>query len=89
MSIQVKNNLNLKFFGQPDDEVLLTTDGRFRHYKANEDCIILKDGLLFRKQYGVNGSVKYYYILISEHLVNEELRSVHGKSRKHPGITHQ
>ena len=31
------------------DIVLLKTDRQFKHYKANEDRIILKDGLLFRK----------------------------------------
>ena len=37
---------------------------RFKHYKANEDRIILKDGLLFRNFYGETGSVKYYQFLI-------------------------
>ena len=52
-------NLKLKILGQPYDEVLLTTDKRFKHYKANEDRIILKDGLLLRKYYGDTGNVKY------------------------------
>ena len=54
------NNLKVKIFGQIHDNVLLTRDRRSRHYKANEDRIILKDGLLFRKYYGKTGSVKYY-----------------------------
>ena len=45
----VLKNLKLKTIGQPYDDVLLTTDSRFKHYKANEDRIFLKDGLLFRK----------------------------------------
>ena len=56
----VLKNLKLKILGQPHDNVLLSTDRRFKHYKANEDCIILKDGLLFRKYYGETGSVRYY-----------------------------
>ena len=80
-------NLRLKLLGQPHDEVLLTTDRRFKHYKANEDRIILKDGLLFRKYYGETGSVKYYQILIPKQPVNEVLRSLHGEFGKHPGIT--
>ena len=55
--IQVEQNANLvlknlkpKILGQPNDDVLLTTDTQFRHYKANEDRIILKDCLLFRKK---------------------------------------
>ena len=45
----VLKNLKLKILGRPHDDVLLTTDRRFKHYKANEDRIILKDGLLLRK----------------------------------------
>ena len=79
-------NLKLKIFGQPHDDVLLTTDRRFKHYEANEDRIILKDGLLFRKYYGETGSVKYYLIVVPKQLVNEVLRSLHGEFAKHPGI---
>ena len=45
----VLKNLKLKIVGQPHDDVLLTTDRRFKHYKANDDRIILRDVLLFRK----------------------------------------
>ena len=45
----VLKNLKLKILGQPYDDVFLTADRRFKHYKANEDRIILKDGLLLRK----------------------------------------
>ena len=80
-------NLKLKILGQPHDDVLLTTNGRFKHYKANEDRTILKDGLIFRKYYGETGSVKNYQILIPKQQVNEKLRSLHGEFGKHPGIT--
>ena len=80
-------NLKLKILGQPHDDVLLTTDRRFKHYKANEDRIILKDGLLFRRNYGETGSVKNYQTLIPKQLVNEVLRSLHGEFGKYPGIT--
>ena len=40
----------LKILGKPHDEVLLMTDSRYKNYKANEDRIILKVGLVFRKQ---------------------------------------
>ena len=83
----VLKNLKLKKLGQPYDDVLLTTDSRLKHYKANKDRNILKDRLLFRKYYGESGSVKYYQILIPEQLVNEVLRSLHGELWKHPGIT--
>ena len=83
----VLKNLKLKILGQPHDDVLLTADRRFKHYKANEERIILIDGLLLRKYYGDTGSVKYYQILIPKQLVNEVLRSIHGDFGKHPGIT--
>ena len=83
----VLKNLKLKILGQPHDDVLLTTDRRFKHYKANEDRIILKDRLLFRKNYGETGSVKYYQVLIPKQLVNEVLQNLHGDFAKHPGIT--
>ena len=74
----VFKKLKLKILGQPYDVVLLATDRRFKHYKANEDRIILKDGLLMRKYYGETGSVKYYQIRIPKQLVNEVLRNLHG-----------
>ena len=83
----VLKNLKLKILGQPHDDVLLTANRRFKHYKANEEHIILKDGLLLRKYYGDTGSVKYYQILIPKQLVNEVLRSLQGDFGKHPGIT--
>ena len=83
----VLRNLKLKIVGQPHEDVLLATDRRFKHYKANEDRIILKDGLLFQKYYGETSSVKYYQILIPKQLVNEVLRNLHGEFGKHPGIT--
>ena len=46
----VLKNLKLKILVQCYDEVLLTTDKQFKHYKAIEDLIILKEGLLFRKK---------------------------------------
>ena len=63
-------NLKFKILGQPHDDELLSTDRRLKHYKANEDRIILKDEILFRKYYGETGSVNYYQILIPKQLVN-------------------
>ena len=82
----VLKNMKLKILGQPHDEVLILTDSRYKKYKANEDRIILKDGLLFRKKFGETGSVKCYQILIPKQLVKEGLRSLHGEFGKHPGI---
>ena len=83
----VLKNMKLKILGQPHDEVLMMTDSRYKNYKANEDRLILKDGLTFRKNFGETGSVKYYHILIPKQLVEEVLRSLHGEFGKHPGIS--
>ena len=82
----VLKNMKLKILGQPNEDVLIMTDSRYKNYKANEDRIILKDGLLFRKYFGETGSVKCYQILIPKQLVKEVLRSLHGEFGKHPGI---
>ena len=60
----VLKNTKLKISGQPVDEVLILTDSRYKNYKANEDRIFPKDGLLYRKYFGDTGSVKYYQIPI-------------------------
>ena len=66
--------------------MLIITDSQYENYKANEDRITLKDGLLFRKYFGETGSVKYYQILIPKQIFQEVLRSLHGEFGKHPGI---
>ena len=78
--------MKLKLLGQPYDEVLMITDSRYKNHKANEDRIILKDGLLLRKYFEETGSIKYYQILIPKQLVKNILRSLHGKFGKHPGV---
>ena len=79
-------NMKLKILGQPYDEVLIMTDSRNKNCKADEDRIILNDGLLFRKSFGETGSVKYYQILIPKQLVKKIFHSPHGEFGKHPGI---
>ena len=64
----------------------MITDTRYKKYKANEDRIILKDDLLFRKYFGETSSVKYYQFLIPKQLFKEVLRSLHEEFGKHPGI---
>ena len=82
----VLKNLKLNILGHLHDDMLSTMDRRFKNYKENDDSIILKDCLLFRKYYGETGSVKYYQFFIPKQLVSEVFRSLHGDFRKHPGI---
>ena len=65
----VLKNMKLKTLGQAYDEVLIITDSRYKNYKANEDRIILKDGLLFKKCFGETGSVRNFQVLIPKQLV--------------------
>ena len=67
--------------------MLLITDRRFKHYKASEDRIILKDGLLLQKDYGKTSNMKYYKIQTSKQLVDEVLRLLIGEFGKHPRTT--
>ena len=82
----VLTNIKVKILGQPYDEVLIITDSRYKNYKANEDRTELKDGLLFRKNFGETSSVKYHQLLIPKQLVKKLLRSLHGEFSKHPVI---
>ena len=65
--------MKLRFLGQPNDEVLMMTDSRYKHYKAKEDRINLKVGLMLSKYFGEAASVKYNHIFIPKQLVNEVL----------------
>ena len=75
----------LKTLGQPHDEVLMTTDSRYKNYKANEDRIIPRDIFLFKKIFGETGSVKYYQIFIPKHLVKEGKNIIFQKWRNCSG----
>ena len=67
----VLKNLKFKKLGQSHEEVLLTTDRQFKHHKTNNDRIILKNELLFRKHYGETGNNKKYQFLIGNQLFGE------------------
>ena len=82
----VLKKMKLKNLGQTYDEVLIMIDSRYKNYKANEDRIILKDGLLFRKIFGETGNIENNQILIPKQLVKKVLRSLRGEFGKHPGI---
>ena len=80
-------NIKLRILGQPFGEVILMTDSRYKKYKANEDRIVLKECLFFRKYFGETGSVKIYQSLSPKQLVNEVLCCLHGEFGKHLGVS--
>ena len=82
----VLKNKKTKILGHPHDEVIMMTDSRYKYYKANEDRVILKDGLLFRENFGEKGSAKYCQTLIPKQLFNKVLRSLNGEFGKQPRI---
>ena len=53
----------------------------------HEETIIVKDGVLMRKNYGEDGTVTHHGILIPKHIVPELLSTLLGKTNKHRGIT--
>ena len=81
----VLKNKNLKNLGQPHDGMLMMTDSEYKNYRANENRINLKYGLLFSKYFGETRSGKYYQILILKQLLKDILRSLHGDFEKNPG----
>ena len=56
----VLKNMKLKTPGKPHDEILMMTDSRYKPYKANEDRILHKDGLLFKNYFGETFNFHYY-----------------------------
>ena len=79
----VLKNKKLEILGQPQDELLMVTDSRYKNYKANKDRIILKEGILCRKDFGETRNVKEYQTLNPKQLINEVLRILHGEFGKH------
>ena len=53
----------------------MTTDSRYKHYKANQDSIVLKDGLLIRKIFEETSSFKYYQVLIPKQVIEKVLEA--------------
>ena len=82
----VLRNLKLKMLKEPYDTQLLNDDPRAAKYLTQEDRIIIKDGLLYRQNFGDNGKVKYLQVLLPQQLVDEFIQHPHGKYGKHPGI---
>ena len=79
----VLNNLTLKILGQSLDQVPITTNPQYKHYKANEGRINPKDGLKVRKYFEKTGYVNCHQFVIPNQLVIELLWNLHGEFGKH------
>ena len=82
----ILRNIKLKILKEPYDNQLLHEDSRAAKYFAQEDRIIIKDGLLYRQYFGDTDKVKYFKVLLPKHLVDEFIQHQHGLFSKHPGI---
>ena len=82
----VLRNLKLKILKELYDSQVLNDDPRAAKYLAQEDRIIIKNGLLYRQIFGDTGKMKYSQVLLLQQLVNEFIQHHHGKYGKHPGI---
>ena len=78
--------LKLRLQHEEYDKHPLKTEPRGRNLLRHEERIIVKDGVLMRKYYGEDGTIKHHQILLPKHIVPELLSTLHGKT-KHPGIT--
>ena len=83
----VLQQLKAKLLHEEYSENLLQQDARYRHYANNLERIVLKDEILTRQYFDETGNVKYHQMLLSQHLLQELLRSLHGTAHKHPGIS--
>ena len=82
----ILRNFKLKILKEPYDNQLLNEDSRAAKYLAQEDHIIINDGLLYRQYFGDTGKVNNLQVLLPKRLVDEFIQHQHGLFRKHPGI---
>ena len=83
----VLQQLKAKLLHEEYSENLLQQDARYRHYANNLERIVLKDEILTRQYFDETGNVKYYQLLLPQHLLPELLQSLHGTADKQPGIS--
>ena len=72
-----------KFIFEEYDRHLLQIDPKTKRLLVHENRLIVKDGILMRKNYGECGQVPHHQILIPEHLITGLLRAIHGQMGKH------
>ena len=79
--------IKAKLLQEEYDMHLLQTDRKAQKLLKHEKRITLKDGIIVRKYYGECCQVPHNQIVLPTHIIPELLRTLHGNSGKHPGIT--
>ena len=79
--------IKAKLLQEEYDAHLLQTDPKAQKLLKHENRITFKDGMLVRKYYGECGQVIHNLVILPTHIIPELLRTLHGTSGKHPGIT--
>ena len=83
----VLKTIKAKLSQEEYDAHLLQTDPKAQKLLKHENRITLKDGILVRKYYGECGQVTHNQVILPTHIIPELLKTMHGTSGKHPGIT--
>ena len=78
----MKRKVNCENF----DKHLLQTHPKSKRLIVQEERLIVKDGLLMRKNNGECGQDKHHPIFIPEHLIAELYKAIHGQMGKHSGL---
>ena len=79
--------MRLKRLKESYSDTILLQDTRYQHYCRQMVRLSVTDEIITRQYFDEAGSVKYNQVLLSKHLVQELLESLHGKANKHPGIS--
>ena len=80
--------LRLKKLKESYSVTILLQDHRYQHYCRQMDRLsVAADEIITRQYFDETGDVKYNQVLLSKHLVQKLLESIHGKANKHPGIS--
>ena len=79
--------MKAKLANEEHDEHLLKTNPRAQKLLKHETRITIKDGVLMRKYYGECGQTIHHQIILPTQINPELLKTLHGATAKHPGIT--
>ena len=80
-------NFKRQMLGTVSDEQVLATNPRYTHFYSNEKRINIKDVILNRHYYNGVGDIYHLQVLLPLHVKNVLVKSLHGKTRKHPCVS--